>query len=619
MKKYIYFASIALSLTVFTSCDMDAPSKSALDASEVFSQPELIESSVMAINQCWGETNSYRGRHIALYGLNTDIEWYNSPSYSSRLTGKYNATNYSTSPENDQLNVTKDPYVSLYQGIENANLAIENINQYGDKQNAGILQLLGEAMTLRALLYVELVKTYGDVPARFTTTTNENLNMPRSNKDEIYKRILADLKEAEEYVPWPNESSATQSTERVSKSFVKGLRARAALYAAGYSLYQDGTFRRSTDKELAPQKMYQIARDECVSVINSGKNRLGNSKGTNFEYNFQDLCGEITEAGNESIWEIPFLTGRGRVVSSKGVRVDPANNQWVNWTEKDKTAGAESGPVPTFYYSFDPDDVRRDITCVPYKWGKPENGRAKQEPYGLKNTSFGKLRYEWVASYGAKRIIDQQDDGINWQIMRYADILMMAAEAENELNGPADAVQYLKPILDRAFPTTSAKVDALIAKYTASQDAFRDGIIEQRAFEFAGEMLRKQDLIRWGILNKKLAEAKAKLTDMQLHQGDFADLPEKLYYIYDTDGETLKIYGLEHGDQDDKEVAAAALGTTKEDLLDKGWLFSNGESTLTDDIINGYYVNDPELHSVWPIPQRVINNSAGTLNNDFLK
>lgn len=618
MKKYIYLSM--LSMAVLSSCDMEAPSKSSLDASEVYSQPELIESSVMAINQCWGETNSYRGRHIALYGMNNDVEWYNTPTYNSRLTGKYNATNYSTTPENDQLNVTKDPYVSLYQGIENANLAIENINQYGDKTNPGILQLLGEAMTLRALLYVELIKTYGDVPARFTTTTNENINLPRENKDVIYKKILADLAEAEAYVPWPGDSKTTMSTERVSKSFVKGLRARAALYAGGYSLYQDGSYRRSDDPELAPEKMYKIALDECVGIINSGKNRLGNSKGTNFEYNFQDLCGEITDAGNESIWEIPFLTGRGRVVSSKGVRVDPANNQWVNWTETGKTAGGECGPVPTFYYSFDPDDVRRDITCVPYKWGEPTNGRAKQEPYALKSLSFGKLRYEWVASYGAKRIVDQQDDGINWQIMRYADILMMAAEAENELNGPGAAVQYLKPILDRAFPSAPAKVNTLISKYSAGKDAFRQGIIEQRGFEFAGEMLRKQDLIRWGLLDQKLLETKTKLQQLASRQGEYADLPEKLYYIYASDGETMKIYGLNHGDQDDKDIAAAALGTTAEDLLTKGWITSSGTPTLTDDIINGLYVVEtPSKRCVWPIPQRVINNSAGSLNNDFLK
>ena len=81
------------------------------------------------------------------------------------------------------------------------------------------------------------------------------------------------------------------------------------------------------------------------------------------------------------------------------------------------------------------------------------------------------------------RIVDnEQDDGINWQYMRYGDIFMMAAEAINALDGPDAAWPYLEPILSRALP--AEKVSALKAKYTASKDAFFDGIVEQRAFEF---------------------------------------------------------------------------------------------------------------------------------------
>ena len=71
-------------------------------------------------------------------------------------------------------------------------------------------------------------------------------------------------------VPWPNESKVTQSTERVNKAFVKGLRARIALYAAGYSQRADGV-RRSTNPELSVDKMYTIVKNECEDVIkNSG-------------------------------------------------------------------------------------------------------------------------------------------------------------------------------------------------------------------------------------------------------------------------------------------------------------------------------------------------------------
>lgn len=607
MKKYFSIALMAMSLVGLASCDMEAPSQSSLDASVVFSQADLAQGSVMAIHDCWGRTNSYRGRWIAYYGMNTDAEWYNGCTYSERTSAKFSTANYSTTEDNTQLNVTNDTYTSLYQGIEKANIAIDNIREYGNvSSNAGMAHLLGEALTLRALIYIELMRTYGDVPARFEQTTNENTYLPRTSQDEIYKVILADLEEAENLCYWPNENSVTKSTERVSKSFVKGLRARAALYAAGYKLYSDGSYRLSSDPELAQAEMYKIARDECVSVIQSGYNKLGS-----FEENFRKICEENYTAGEESIWEIPFADGRGRVVSSKGVRMQSPWNQFVEY-QQTGSVGGESGPVPTLFYDYDVDDVRRDITCVPYRWyngGDNNSGDAKQEIWGIKNWCFGKLRYEWM-----KRKATSLDDGVNWQVMRYADIYLMAAEAENELNGPSSAAQYLRPILARALP--AAKVDALMSQYTASKDAFRQGIRDQRKFEFAGEMLRKQDLIRWGILDQTLSETKTKLQQLANKQGDYADLPDKLYFTYEKDNETLKIYGLNHGETDD-----VGDDLRKNEGWDsKGWIISNDASNLTDDIINGLYVVDtPSKRCVWPLPQLVINNSSGYLNNDYLK
>ena len=597
---------MAMSIAGITSCDMDAPSQSSLDASVVFSQSDLAEGSVMAIHDCWGKTNSYRGRWIAFYGMNNDAEWYNGCTYSERTNAKFATANYSTTEDNTQLNVTNDTYTALYQGIEKANIAIDNIRQYGDvENNAGMAHLLGEALTLRALIYVELMRTFGDVPARFEQTTNENTYLPRSSQDDIYKQILADLEEAENYCYWPNENTVTKTTERVSKSFVKGLRARAALYACGYKLYSDGSYRQSTDAELSGDKMYQIARDECVDVIKSGRNTLGT-----FEENFRKLCEENYTAGEESIWEIPFKEGRGRVVSSKGIRMQSPWNQYVQY-QKTGSVGGECGPVPTLYYDYDVEDIRRDITCIPYRWyngGDNNEGDAKQELWGIKNWCFGKLRYEWM-----NRKATSLDDGINWQLMRYADIYLMAAEAENELNGPANAVQYLRPILNRALP--AEKVNALIAQYSASKEAFRQGIRDQRKFEFAGEMLRKQDLIRWGILDQTLAETKVKLQQLAKREGAYADLPDKLYYTY-IDKQTLKIYGLNHGETDDQ----GDVLRKEEGWESKGWITSNDEPNLTEDIINGYYVVDkPSQHCVWPLPQLVINNSSGTLNNYFLK
>lgn len=592
--------SIALA-GVVTSCDMDAPTQSTLDESSVFSQYSLAESEIMSIHVSFCQTNSYRGRFLPFYGLNSDLETGSGtqPSYSKAMSydDKLSLWAYNTLPTNGQMNTDNNAYAMFYEGIERANLAIQGIRKYGNiENNRDMAQLLGEALTLRALIYNDLIKAWGDVPARFQPNNAANVYMPRCNRDSIYKVLLADLKEAEDYCYWPNENVITKSTERVSKSFVKGLRARIALYAGGYGLRGDG-YRKSKDPELASDKMYAIAKQECVDIINQHCNTLGS-----FEENFKKLCQDNVAAGGESLWEIPFSSGRGRVVYTFGIKHQAAD-QYTSQAQ-----GGANGPLPYLYYDYDKDDIRRDITCIPYEWSKElVDGKSYQQLRGINKWCFGKLRYEWMKSERALSL-GKNDDGVNWQYMRLADVYLMAAEAINALdNDQQTAWNYMKPVLDRALP--AAKVEALKAKYTANQDAFFNGIVEQRAFEFAGEMLRKADLVRWGIIDEKMAEAKQKLTDLSNRAGSYADLPLKLYYK--NEGENIVIYGLNHGDTDEEGAALDGYSSKK-------WFVDSktGANIITEDYINGLYVGKPSLNCLWPIWQTFIEKSNGLLNND---
>lgn len=599
MKNYIKLSILSMALAAgMTSCDLEAPTQSTLDGSSVYSVYSLAEAEVMSIHVSFGETNSYRGRFLPYYGLNTDVEVPSgtAPSFASKNDDKQNLLNYDTSESNGQMNTDNNAYGKFYEGIERANLAIEGLRQYGDvANNKNMAQLLGEALTLRAVIYADLTKAWGDVPARFAPNNNDNIYMPRCNRDSIYKVLLADLKEAEDYCYWPNQNSITKTTERVSKSFVKALRARIALYAGGYGLRGDG-YRLSKDPELAPEKMYQIAKEECEDIINAGYNKLGS-----FKENFTKLCEDNVTAGGESIWEIPFSDGRGRVLYTWGVK-HASKDQYTQQNQ-----GGVNGPAPYLYYDFDADDARRDITCVPYQWSKElVNGKSHQELRKISQWCFGKLRYEWM-----KRIVTStNDDGVNFQYMRLADVYLMAAEAENQLGNTSTAWNYMEPVLARVLP--AAKVNALKAKYCASKDAFQQGIIEQRGFEFAGEQLRKADLVRWGIIDNKMAEAKQKLTDLANRQGAYEGLPDKIYYTLDTDGETLKLYGLNKGeDNADKIKELKAAGWEN-----KSWFVSNGANIITEDYINGLYVEQPSTHCLWPIWKTFIDKSNGYLNND---
>ena len=603
MKKYINYTLLSALIAgmTLTSCDIDAPTQSSLDESTTFSTYSLAEAEIMSVNVSFGETNSYRGRFLPYYGLNSDVEVGSGtyPSKTNATNEKQALWNYDTPANNPQMNTDNNAYAKFYEGIERANLAIVGIRKYGNiEKNPDMAQLLGEALTLRAVIYTDLTKAWGDVPARFTPNNNDNIYLPRTNRDSIYKVLLNDLKEAESYCYWPNQSSITKTTERVSKSFVKALRARIALYAGGYGLRGDG-FRLSKDPELAPEKMYEIARQECEDIINAKKNELGS-----FKENFTKLCQDNVTAGGESLWEIPFSSGRGRVLYTLGVKHN-TKDQYTGQAQ-----GGVNGPTPTLYYDYDTEDVRRDITCVPYEWSKEldSKGNAAVQLRAINKWCFGKLRYEWMS----RIVTSTNDDGVNWQYMRLADVYLMAAEAENALGNTAKAWTYMEPILTRALP--AAKVAALKTKYTASKEAFFEGIVEQRALEFAGESLRKADLIRWGIIDSKMAEEVGKLNVLANRTGRYAGLPDKVYINATTDAKNIKIYGLNKGEDDNTKI---------QELKNAGWTSKNwftdnktGLNILTEDYIQGLYVVKPSTHCLWPIWETFINKSNGVLNNN---
>ena len=594
MKNKIKLSIMALSLVALASCDMDAPSVSSLNGETVYSTYSLAEAEVMSIHVSFGETNSYRGRFLPYYGVNTDVEVGNSPDITKAGDdNKNDLWDYNTLPTNGQMNTDNNAYAKFYEGIERANLAIEGLREYGDiKNNKDMAQLLGEALTLRAVIYNDLIKAWGDVPARFEPNNSDNMYLPRTNRDVIYKQLLADLLEAEDYCYWPNENKITKSTERVSKAFVKALRARLALYAGGYGLRGDG-YRRSKDAELAPEKMYEIARKECEDIINQGCNTLGS-----FKDNFVKLCEDNVTAGGESLWEIPFSDGRGRVLYTWGVK----HNSKDQYTQQ--AQGGVNGPIAYLYYDYDADDIRRDITCVPYEWSKDlKNGNAFVTFRAINKWCFGKLRYEWM-----KRIVTStNDDGVNFQYMRLADVYLMAAEAENELGNTSVAWNYMRPVLARVLPAD--KVSTLQAKYTASQQAFREGIYDQRALEFAGEALRKPDLVRWGNIDQKMAEAKEKLTALQQRTGIYEGLPDKAYINNAEDANAIQVYGLNKGEDNPSD-------DIKNNWESKNWFESSGKFVLTQEYIDGLYTVQPSTHCLWPIWQTFINASNNMLNND---
>lgn len=592
-----------------TSCSdfLDQSSDSSLDGKNIFSTYEYAEGTIANIYQEFGEQN-YRARSI-WYGYNTDVEVY---SGSNKADGKADLATYNAGTANDQMNVKTgtDLWAKMYAAIERANLAISGLRENADLTDAKNKQLLGEALTLRALFYVDLINMWGDVPARFEGVNSSNMYAAREDRDVIYKQLIADLQEAQELCAWPNELSETQTVERVNKAFVKGFLARVCMQAAGYAQRMDGENRLSTDPELTKEKLYPIALQACKDVMAQEGKYVALKN--NFEdiFNNNGVSGDVITAGSESLFEIGYSNSpaRGRIMYTFGIRHTGADNM----TGMDKK-GSDVGPVPTLYFDYDKNDTRRDVTCCPFQWEK-----GKQKLQAFKSWSFGKLRYEWTN----RLIPNGNDDGINKLYMRYADVVLMRAELENELNGPAAAAPYLEKIRKRAF---SGDVSSYINKVSASKESMFNAIVEERGLEFAGELIRKADLIRWGLLKSKMDETKAKMNAIvNLEDYDtehpYSQLSGHIYYkmvpFYWTRGDVsytepeakLSLYGLNYGETDldpegyDEYTDSEGKAST--------WIKPNA----LDDVTDYLYVQDPDKRQYWPIFNVNLNDNASLKN-----
>ena len=598
MKKIAFYILAAAALS-FVSCDkfLDADSPSAFDTAAVYSNYSLSEGTVFGITEAFCEVNSYRGRFLPWYGFNTDIEWYNTYKPGD---GKSDIAAYDCKPNNSQLNLSNGPFPLMYTGIERANLVIDGLRQYGDVENRSeMAYLLGEALTLRAMIYYDLIKAWGDVPARFEPVTAETIYVPKSSRDVIFKQILADLEEAIPYLPYPGATTATSRTDRVNKVFAEGLYARIALVASGSALRPAdgavgtgdlGSVRETSDPELQKSVLYPKALDYLKDAV--GKAALEKDF-AQYWYNVNNMDNLTAGPAFETLYVIPFGSGRGRwnftfAISSEG-------SSWSNGVSR----GGDAGPVPSLYFKYAANDQRRDVTCVNYKWNKATD----PEMAGIAKWYFGKYRFEWMK---AQPYTGGNDDGIKPVVMRYADILLMAAEIENELNGPADAKQYLLPVATRAYGENAA--EAYVESLSSKEDFF-EAIVNERAFEFCGEFLRKADLIRWNMLKDKLDEATADMLALRGLEGEYAALTGSVAYRINDAGDGMDVIFPLGGEEIPAgyEVSADYIGKY-DDTKESGFYTKR---------INGLYYNNPEEYMYWPIFYDTITNSQGAIKNDY--
>ena len=607
----------AASLTLCDEDGLKTPTQSSFDESVVYSNYTLAEYNVFGIYEVFGHTNCHRGRYLPWYGFNTDIELYNN----TNVDEKAQIARYSMTVTNGQLNLANGPYNELMGGIERANLAIRGIRQYGNPEgNPQMAELLGEALTARALLYAELLKAYGEVPARFAPIDANTIYLNKSDKDIIFKQLLADLEEAFNYMKWPLQSAVTATTDRPSLAFAKGLYARLALMASGYSLRPDdgmvgtgnpGTVRLSVDPDLQKEVLYPKALAALKDVINySGLSLMDYTQLRKYFKNM-DITG-----GKEVIYVIPSSDTRGRWNYTFAIRTE-GNPEWSQGPTSSR--GGTAGPVPTLYWKYGAQDVRRDISCVNWKWVLGPDGKNIPQLAGPNDWYFGKFRLEWQIKVPYN---GGNDDGIKPVYMRYADILLMAAEIANDPacgeRDEAFAKKCLLEVRKRAYKGNEAVAETYV-NGISGQTAVFNAIVDERALEFVGEMLRKQDLIRWNLLKTKIDEAKEDLKDWM--DGAGTQFGPAVWYKYAADG-SIQTYGYNEtattteapGEgwecyTDSKGAVATYFKFTSED--------TGAYSDSAQKKLDSFYDNNPDTRQWWPIPDATLINSQGTLVNDY--
>jgi len=184
--------------------------------------------------------------------------------------------------------------------------------------------------------------------------------------------------------------------------------------------------------------------------------------------------------------------------------------------------------IPTYFYDFDvAKDSRRDVTIGVFEI----TASSKKIINTLFNMTDGKFRKSWTTVNGSSAA---QTFGINWPMIRFADVLLMYAEADNEINSApsATAVSALQEVQKRAYVGFETQIPAT----PTTKTDFFNAIVKERLLEFGGEAIRKYDLIRWNLLGTKIEETRAKIRALIAGTGAYAGVPD---YVYAKEGNYL--------------------------------------------------------------------------------
>ena len=506
-----------MAMLSLTACDdfLDVdPDSTSANTEFIYNNEGEISTALNGVYAQILSGNTFGNNLYKDFQLNSDVDF--STNTSETASGNKPAR-FDTRSDASNINSL---WNALYKGVETANEFIFNLKnsklyeekmktEIADGENTGgvvteevpnvtkLTQMMGEAKVMRAMFYHELLSYWGDIPFTFKATYETNNLYPEvTDRQVVSDSLIADLRHAAEWM-LSDKDATLDAPERISKEAAYAMIARLALQAGGYSLNHDANdvngykmTRPSNYKEY-----YQIARDYAKKVIDAG----GHSLNKSFRDVFVDECNHIATKGDDAIFEIPFgkdYSGAWGYAQGPKSEVD-ANNE----TDFSNQAwGSTSGNVRTtrFYrHMFKEGDARRDYVCG--TWGYSNQGLpAINFSYTMYNNKWSKL---WNTVGLGKA--STGNTGINFAYIRYADVLLMFAEADNEVNGAPtqEAIDAVNQVRRRAYNGVNYE---LTSAQTATKEDFLKAVLDERKFEFAGENMRWKDLVRNNLYSEQI-------------------------------------------------------------------------------------------------------------------
>jgi hypothetical protein len=455
MKKSLYIIVFTL-IASLSACSLEEVPPSSLAPSNFY---KSSSDAVAAVSAVYDVSNQIGpdGRNYILMGDLASDDMNPLPINADRVQ----ISNFLTIPTNS---IMQETWQAMYQGINRANAAIDRIPAI--QMNETLKQrLIAEAKFMRGFFYFYLVRWYGGVPLMLTETAglDAGKDVSRATAEQVYEQVIKDFSDAEKSLP--NRFSGADA-------------GRATAGAAKAMLL----------KLYLTRKQFGLARDKGREIITNAS-----QYGYGLFERYADVFTVPNKNGRESVFEIQYMGG--------GVG---QGNGFITYfaIENSPVTGRGFGsffPTTEFYNSFVPTDKRRELFIDSYVNAAGQTVRTYQH--------FNKYVDPGATAF---------PQGFNnFPIIRYADVLLMYAEAANEVGGAtADIIDLVNPIRRRAYGFPLNATSTVDFPATMSKEDFRNRIWEERRFEFFAEGQRWFDLVRTDRLVSVLkAKGKANVAD----------------------------------------------------------------------------------------------------------